>query len=513
MKVGQIEKTWTRRFWLLLGTVTVLRILYLAVFPYDLVGDEAYYWDWGRQLDWGYFSKPPMIGWLMGVFDWLGGGSLAGIKLAPILFGVGTCVWVFLLARRLYGARAGFWAAALMMASVGNVALNVLFTIDAPLLFCWTGALYVFWRLVEPGEEAAASRPAWAVALVLLLGFGVLSKQMMLAFWAMALIFLLIDPQARGLLKHPGTWLVAVAALLFLLPPLWWNWQNDWITFVHMEDHFQPGKTDLLEVLLRPVVFIGVQIALGSVITGLLLFGLVVTAAASWRNCGRRERYLLTFSLPGLAVVLLLALRQNINANWPAVYFPSAYILLGAWGVGAFATLKGFDRLRWLFRPGVYLGAGLAVLAYTMPFIVKAGGWEGLAKDPGRRMEGWSEAGRLGGDFYSAFPGDKPELVITGGHRHTAAELAFYLPGQPRVYRWFPYGRVESQYEIWGGPVDAHGKNALILWPGEVEALPEDLASTFGHTRRLGAFTVQPGTKNAKGFTAFAGTDFKEWKP
>ncbi|MGE9293639.1 MAG: ArnT family glycosyltransferase [Puniceicoccales bacterium] len=506
------EAVWSRRFWQLLGVVTLLRVGYLAIFPYDLVGDEAYYWDWGRQLDWGYFSKPPMIGWLMGFFNWLGGGTLAGIKLAPILFGAGTCIWLFLLARRLYGARAGFWTAALMMASLGNVALNVLFTIDAPLLFCWSGALYVFWRLAEPGE--ATSRAGWAVVLILLLGGGVLSKQMMLVFWVMALIFLAIDREARGLLKHPATWLVALVALLFLLPPLWWNWQNDWITFVHMEDHFQPGKTDLVEVLLRPVVFVLVQIALGSPITGILLFGLLVAAVLGWRVCGRRERYLLIFSVPGLVAVLVLSLRQNINPNWPAVYFPAAYILLGAWGVGAFASSKkGFERLRWLFKPGVYLGAALAVVAYAMPFAVKAGGWEGMAKDPGRRMEGWSEVGREAGAFYADFPGGEPQLVIAGGHRHTAAELAFYLPGQPRVYRWFPYERVESQYEIWGGPKDAHGKNALILWPGEVETLPEDINAAFAQTKRLGDFTVQPGTKNAKGFTAFAGNDFKQWKP
>ena len=399
-----------------------------------------------------------------------------------------------------------------MMASIGNVALNVLFTIDAPLLFCWTGALYVLWRLVEK-PEAGSSRMGWAVALVLLLGCGVLSKQMMLAFWGMGLIFLALDKPSRRYLKHPVTWLVVLAALLFLLPPLWWNWQNEWITFVHMEDHFQPGKTDLVEILLRPVVFIGLQIALGSPITGVLLFGLLAALVVSRRPRDRRERYLLTFSLPGLIVVLLMSLRQNINPNWPAVYFPSAYILLGAWGVGALTTQKGFERLRWLFKPGVYLGAVLAVLVYVMPFIVKAGGWEGLAKDPGRRMEGWSEAGRRAGAYYADFPGDKPELVIAGGHRHTAAEFAFYLPGQPRVYRWFPGDHVESQYEIWGGPDNARGKDALILWPGHVEVLPPDLQSAFGKTRRLGAFTVQPDTKNAKNFTAFAGTDFKEWKP
>ena len=40
------DRTWTRRFWTMLGLVTLARLIYLAFFPYDLVGDEAYYWDW-----------------------------------------------------------------------------------------------------------------------------------------------------------------------------------------------------------------------------------------------------------------------------------------------------------------------------------------------------------------------------------------------------------------------------------------------------------------------------------
>ncbi|MEM8550351.1 MAG: hypothetical protein AAGF10_06130, partial [Verrucomicrobiota bacterium] len=299
--------------------------------------------------------------------------------------------------------------------------------------------------------------------------------------------------------------------LAFLLPPLLWNMQNEWITLVHMQDHFQPGKDEWVEYLVRPLTFIGLQILLGSPITGVLLFGIIITAALSWGRRDRRERFLLCFTVPGLLVVLFMSLRQNINANWPAVFYPSAYILLGAWGMQAFATGGWFDKLRWLFRPGVYLGACFAVLAYAIPFIVKAGDWEGHPNDPGRRMQGWSEVAQRASAYYKDFPGGEPQLVISGGHRHTPAELAFYLPGQPTVYRWFSPEHVESQYEIWGGPKDAVGKNALILWPGDVAQLPEDVRAAFAKTQRLGAFAAQEGTKNAKPFTAFRGEGFIAW--
>ena len=45
--------------------VTFLRLGVLAFDRRDLFVDEAQYWLWGRSLAWGYFSKPPAIGWVI----------------------------------------------------------------------------------------------------------------------------------------------------------------------------------------------------------------------------------------------------------------------------------------------------------------------------------------------------------------------------------------------------------------------------------------------------------------
>ena len=64
-----------RWFWVALALLATARLLYLLVQPLDLVGDEAYYWDWGRHPAWGYFSKPPLIAWLMALVIRIGGDS------------------------------------------------------------------------------------------------------------------------------------------------------------------------------------------------------------------------------------------------------------------------------------------------------------------------------------------------------------------------------------------------------------------------------------------------------
>ena len=61
-------KVWPYRLTaaLLIVAAAVLRLLYLAFdCPLDLAPDEAHYWDWSRHLDWSYYSKGPLVAWLI----------------------------------------------------------------------------------------------------------------------------------------------------------------------------------------------------------------------------------------------------------------------------------------------------------------------------------------------------------------------------------------------------------------------------------------------------------------
>ena len=53
--------------WLLaiLGALLVIRLFVLYFAKTDLFFDEAQYWWWSRDLAFGYFSKPPLIAWLI----------------------------------------------------------------------------------------------------------------------------------------------------------------------------------------------------------------------------------------------------------------------------------------------------------------------------------------------------------------------------------------------------------------------------------------------------------------
>ncbi len=135
-----------RLIWWLFCLLTLLRLLYAYWYPLDLSGDEAYYWDWGRQPDWGYFSKPPLIAWIMAFLQITGWDTPTGMRLLAAVFSAAVPALVYGFGRELYGVRIGLWGAALTALTPANAVLGLALVPDALLILCWCGAMWAFWR-------------------------------------------------------------------------------------------------------------------------------------------------------------------------------------------------------------------------------------------------------------------------------------------------------------------------------------------------------------------------------
>lgn len=495
---------WTRRFFGLLGAVFVFRLLFMLFFTSqaDLAGDEAYYWDWGRRPDWGYFSKPPMIGWLMGAIGWLTGNAEWGVRLAPLLFGTATLAVLFTLTRKLFNAGTGFVMALLILATPANIGMNLFFTIDAPLLLFWSLSLLLFWL--------AAEKPSclWRwLGLTLAIGLGTLSKQMMLAFPAMMVIFAAVSKEDRALLKNPRLWVTILLGTAFITPVLWWNTQHQWITLEHTKHHFETHSLSVGKWLERTLEYPAVQALVYSPITYAALLVVVFLAFKHWRSLDRRARYLLLCSGPALVAFFGLSLRQKINPNWPAVFYVPAFILLAAWVQGGLPfTARPFWKT-WSLR----VGGALVVIAHLFLLVVFLTDLKGHKKL--NEMRGWTETGIQAGKFLDQVPRPEHTFVMTTGYRYDAAQLAFTMPQHPQLYRWERSGKVLSQYEVWPGPEERLGDDALIFKnsgdkPGEM--FPA-LTKHFESLERLGRVEVNLGKDNTRAYDVFLGRKLLSW--
>src|SRR5690349_13384350 len=140
---------------LLVVGLTAARLVALFATPLDLYPDEAQYWLWSRTLDFGYYSKPPMIAWAIWATTHIGGDSEPWVRLSADLFQAGATFVVFLIGRRLYGASAGLAAAALYGLMPGVQLSALVAATDAPLLFFLSLTLLAYVVLLEGPQRRA----------------------------------------------------------------------------------------------------------------------------------------------------------------------------------------------------------------------------------------------------------------------------------------------------------------------------------------------------------------------
>lgn len=507
-EMAAFKRTFSGRMAVLSGLALLLclRLMLLAICPLELVPDEAYYWDWSRQLDWSYYSKPPMVAWLIALATAIGGHDEFAIRVPAAILGTVGLWPIYELGRRMYDERTGLWATLIAAATPGLTAMSLLMTIDAPFLCAWAFAVCCMWRLVE------IERPGWRWVMLSILatGFGLLSKQTMLGLFPLLGLYLITGRDGWSGLRSRAVWGWALGSLMFLIPVVWWNWRHDWITVEHTREHFQAASATLLQRIVWYAEFWGSQFVLLSP----LVCGLVVLVCCGlipkWRQLDRRERFLLCFGGVPMVAVTALSLCQRVQPNWPAALHLTSLVLLAAWGCRALPNSSIIDRGRVLFRPAVACGAVMSLLVALVPLIVPASPWAGTSVDPTSRLRGWRELGMEADRMLQDFPHSSDTLVIASTARGPVSELAFYLPSHPRVYRWNSRGVVTSQHDVWGGPTSGGGRDALIVTQ-ESAAVPARLAAAFESVEERGRIVIPLGPDRTRAFRVWRGVKLREW--
>ena len=213
-----------------IGGFTFCRLIALFLSDIDLGPDEAQYWWWSKSFEFGYFSKPPMIGWLIGVTTRLFGHDEWAVRLFSPLITAATTWLIFLITRRLYGARTALWAGVVWLTLPAITLSAAILSTDIPLLFFWSLGLLAFVRLTEQADWR------WTVTLGLAIGFGMLSKYAMIYFpLCMALAFVL-SGTARQALRPVHIAAAGAIAVLIFLPNVFWNAANDFQTLSHTQE-------------------------------------------------------------------------------------------------------------------------------------------------------------------------------------------------------------------------------------------------------------------------------------
>ncbi|MDC0226805.1 glycosyltransferase family 39 protein [Alphaproteobacteria bacterium] len=128
-----------------LGFLKVLAIFYT---DFDLFGDEAQYWVWSKNLETGYYSKPPLLPWIISVFTLFFGNSFEALKLIPFIFYIFTGYVVYVLTLEIYNNKNLAIITALSFNIIPAVTISsFILSTDVILIFFWSLSLFFLLKI------------------------------------------------------------------------------------------------------------------------------------------------------------------------------------------------------------------------------------------------------------------------------------------------------------------------------------------------------------------------------
>ena len=390
---------------LLLG-LGLVRLIGLYFSPVNLHGDEAQYWAWSRTFDWGYFSKPPMIAWVIGATTSIFGNAEWAVRISSVILHPIIAYVLFRTARFIYDARTGFWAAAIYFLMPAVWLSSGIVSTDVPLLLCWALGLNAWAHLRETPTVK------WALLLGLAIGFGMLSKYAMLFFLPALVLCALFDSKTRRALISLRGLMVAALVLAILTPNIWWNIQHDFATISHTA-----ANANLKGIPFHPVELLEFWGSQVGVFGPLLMVLLVMALWATVRGKLERKTFFLSlFVLSPLAVISLEALLSRANANWAVTAYMGGSILVARYGL-----------LRWprFCKTGIWvnvaLGGILAVAALAPAFANMVGQANAF-----KRVRGWPQTESMIVNAVKSGHDGKAFTAIAADNRLVFYDLLYY---------------------------------------------------------------------------------------
>ncbi len=520
---------------IILGT-TLIRFWFVYSGQTNLYTDEAQYWDWSRTLQLSYYSKGPLIAYVIRFWTKIFGSTEPGVRFGAVINTFLMQLIIFWgLARMWSRPKLAFWSLVVANTMPLFIVAGVLMTTDNLLILFWLIAFFTFYFLLKKSDlrtkksensgyseqtnpSLFSKLPIFPssqlpyIILALAIALGILAKYTMLLFVPLSLICAWYVGRKESLPARfwpRFTTALLCGMLIGLLPIIIWNINHDFAGIKHVlyrgslagkkarhlfRFKYFPEYLGSQVGVLTPWWFVFCLMGAVKVIRGLKTrnhaFGL-----------NRTQGIMLTiFFWPIWLFFLLLSLHGKVEANWSATSYCAGIILtslaflekrkLRSWENGKlgysektisplFSKLPIFLsshlpslKIRWLWPA---LGGLIFILIYASNYVPLP---EKL--DLTRRMKGWAELG-IKIDKLKKSRFNLPEKVFVFSDTYgVTAELSFYVPGQKRAY-CVNTGRKYNQYDFWPGPLDKKGRDAIFVQKDIEKNVPSEVKKMFTH--------------------------------
>ncbi len=290
-------------------TLTLLLKLVLAYFI-PMTPDECYYWVWSQKLQLSYFDHPPFIAWLFKLSSIL--PPLAGLSRLPaVILGHATLwVWYFIwkkISVTSHEKEYERWLLFFMLSPMIGLG-SLIATPDVPVVFFWSLAIYFTINILEKQKLIDY------IFLGFSLGLGFCSKYHIVIFLPILFLYLIFEKKL-----HLVRWTYVIATittgLIFSMPVIIWNYQNDFSSFLFQLNH---GLGRTTYKFYWTWTYVLAQIA--------VIFPTVFYFAIK-NKTSEKNRFLTYCAWGPLIFFLLSSFKGLVEINWPIISYPSVLTL------------------------------------------------------------------------------------------------------------------------------------------------------------------------------------------
>ncbi len=340
-------KNLTRKEWIVILVFIAVKILlhFLTNTNYDLHRDTFLYYSLSENLDWGYASVPPFIGFLTRVATTLFGYSEFALNLFPVVAGVVSIFIIALIVKELGGKTFAIIVAALsFLLSTAYLRSNSLMQpVSFDQLF-WLLSAYFVVKLINTQD----TRFWYWIMISWAVGF---MNKYLIAGYAFSFVVALLITKHRKLLFSKHFVFGAIAAFFIVLPNLIWQYNHNWPVVHHLSEL---SKNQLVNVSMIGFIIDQFMMNVQALIvwmTGLIVFLFY-----------KSEKNFRALSLASLFVIFLLMITHG-----KSYYTLGAYTLLMA--MGGYAIEKYYNKMFKTVTVFLVVILSVPVMPFSLPIL------------------------------------------------------------------------------------------------------------------------------------------------
>ncbi|MBC8046124.1 MAG: glycosyltransferase family 39 protein [Fimbriimonadaceae bacterium] len=393
----------------------------MQAYATGLLHDEAYYWMYSQNPDWGYFDHPPAIAILI----WLGTSFFSGdfgVRFFIIICNIITLWFLWKLCSEKIKQPKLFIILTLSLIYVH--AGGFIATPDVPLLL-FTVLFFFYYK-----DYLAAYDIKNACILAFIIAAGLYSK-----YHFAAIIFLTILSNLNLVTKR-SFWLIVILTAILYLPHILWQVDHNYPSVkYHISERF--GSVYKIS---QTTDYIFSQILLAGAFSGIILF----YSAIRYKTKSTFEKTL-KYNFAGIFLVFLLAtLKGRTEANWTAagiipLIILSYYYLADNSKLVRLFLISAIPAVIILFFCRFYIIFGHPV--YDISLLKQVYDWDIWAKQVQEAASGKSVI------FVDSYQKASKYTWFTGEASYSLNNVYYH----------------RSQYEYWDIEKTFQGKDAIII--------------------------------------------------